>query len=89
MSHQVITEQTDGELYQTERHGLVPGIHASQNEQHGAYLASRMDKNEDRKQDHINPKVAALEFTVTDRRRADDCFRYREVLSDALTVIKL
>lgn len=47
--YQIITEQTDGELYQTERHGLVPGIHASQNEQHGAYLASRMDKNKDRK----------------------------------------
>lgn len=85
---QIITEQTDGELYQAERHGFVPGIHASQNQQHGPYLASRVDKNEDREQDHINPKVAALQLAVTDRRHAH-CFRYRDVLCDALTVIEL
>lgn len=47
-----------------------------------------MDKNEDREEDHINPKVTALQLAVTYRRRAH-CFRYRYVLSDALTVIKL
>lgn len=47
-----------------------------------------MDKNEDRKQDHVNPKVAAFEFTITDGRRAER-FRYRDVVFDALTIIKL
>lgn len=84
----VITEQADGELYQTERHGLVPGIHTSQNEQHRAYLARGVNENEDREQNHVNPEVTALQLTVTDRRRTY-YLRYRYVRSDALAIVKL
>lgn len=84
----IITEQTDGELYQAECHGFVPGIHTSQNKQHRTYLTRRVNKNEDWEENHVNPKVTALQLTVTDRRRTY-CFRYRYVLSDALTIVKL
>jgi len=47
MSLQIITKQTDGELYQAKCHGFIPGIHASQNEQHRAHLARGVNKNED------------------------------------------
>lgn len=47
-----------------------------------------MDENEHRKQDHVNPKVTALELAVTDRRGVQD-FRRRYVRPDALAVVKL
>lgn len=84
----LITEKANGELYQPQSHRFVPWIHAPQDEQHGSYLAGRVDENEHREQDHVNPKVTALQLAVTDRRCAA-YFRYRQVRPDTLAIVKL
>lgn len=84
----IITEEADGELYEAQSHRLVPWIHAPEDQQHGAHLAGRVYENEHREQDHINPKVTALELAVTDRRGA--CrFRCCQIRPDTLAVVKL
>lgn len=61
-----VPEQTDGELYEPQGHGLVPGVDASQDQQHGPHLRGRVYEDEYREQDDVPDEVRALHVAVAD-----------------------
>lgn len=60
----ILTEESDGELNEPQRHGLVPRVDAAQDEQHGAYFGGRVDEHEEREEQHVPHEVAALQLAV-------------------------